>query len=190
MNAVEIGFATTGATLFVSIALFAISWIRGRIVARHEARRLLLTRVLDTFENAYRGLLRAPWARLWSPAEAEYAILLPRLLLELPKRDRVIASWVARQVQLMQSQPSDQKAFTAAGSVAAQLVGWYHGEVKRQWFRNELAKDPYDPAFKVPAKAKRNRQLRGAWRWSKLTIGAVLIASGFRYALRAVWAHR
>lgn len=97
MEAALIAFATTAATLSVTIVL-ALLEFRRRREAVQSRREQIVGRVLDTLERATRAASRAPIAGWWAPNELEYALLLPRLLAELPEQGNAVAIWVARRI--------------------------------------------------------------------------------------------
>lgn len=159
--------ATLVATLFVTGALFTAEWIRRRVVAYRDNRRAIIMRTLDTLDRAARSHIRSSVLPVGPGVELEYTILLPRLLADLPKKNRV-ATWVASEIQRMQTQTSDKQAFTIAVDVASKLVDWYHRDVARDWFRAALAKNPYDPQFVRPQRAKAGRMWHAGLQWLKL----------------------
>jgi len=184
VNAVTIGFASTAATLFVTVVLFGVERIASMLSARNQARRDLVARVINVFETAARTSIRPALARAWTNPEVEYALLLPRLLLELRKRDRVIALWVQRQVQLMQLEPRKRERIKIQAKVAEKLVLWHHGEASTSWFALEIRKDPPVPGFSVPLRV-RTLQLAGmSWSWAQLFFAIGGLAAMIRQAVR------
>jgi len=124
MDPVAIGFATTGATLLLSVVLFGLDRAFRVRAEKREVRRQLMVRVLDTLELATRSLVRPAFVQAWTNSDVEYAMLLPRLLLlDLGKRDRSIASWVHRRVQMMQLQPSPKAALVVQTSQEGYFSG-------------------------------------------------------------------
>jgi hypothetical protein len=181
MTAASIAIATTGATLFVTVLLFAAEWIRRRVVAHRENRERIINRTLDTLEKAAHSYIRTSIFPIGSRVEVEYTILIPRLLVDLPKNERYVAAWVAEEVQRMLSQTSDKKAFEVATNVASKLVDWYHHDLKRDWFKAELDKTPYNPKFKQPRKVKVARMWRAGVQWSKLAAMGTAVALAIGY---------
>lgn len=113
---------------------------------------------------------------MWTNADLEYALLGPRLLLDLGRKDRVVAAWVLRQVQLMQLESSAKRALSLRANVSAKLLQWHHGELRRTWFEEQLRVDKIDPDFRVPVKVKSGRMMRDAWSWTQLLGLVVAIA--------------
>ncbi|MGJ8721080.1 MAG: hypothetical protein ACSHW9_04475 [Salinibacterium amurskyense] len=165
MNPVVIGFAATAATLLLSILLFSADLVYRVYVRRREASREMVARVLDTLDEAARLLIRPPVARLWSNSEVEYALLLPRLLLDLGPKNQVIAVWVHRQIQLMMLEPSGKKALRVKARVAEKLIQWQQRTLKREWFEHEVGEDAPATEFVVPFRIKLSRAARDSWAW-------------------------
>lgn len=182
MDPASIGFATTGTTLLITVSLFALDRVLGRRAVRQEKRRQLMVRVLDTLDLASRSLARPAFVQMWTNSDLEYALLGPRLLLDLGKKDRVVAAWVLHQIQLMQLEASAKRALVLRASVSARLLQWHHGELRRSWFDGELRVSGIDPDFRVPMKVRSERMMRDAWSWAQLT--GVVVA--FAFTLREV----
>jgi len=91
--------------------------------------------------------------------------LVPRLLLELGKHDRVIALWVQRQVQLMQATPAKKGRVAIQAGVAEKLVLWHHGEMNRTWFAMQYAADPLPPKFVIPLRVRADKGARESMQW-------------------------
>ncbi|HEY9309249.1 MAG TPA: hypothetical protein VIP82_15710 [Microbacterium sp.] len=60
MDPILVGFLTTGATLFVTAALFAIDYVRRWLGDNRRHRETIVKDVLATVERASRSALRAP----------------------------------------------------------------------------------------------------------------------------------
>jgi hypothetical protein len=181
MTAASIAIVTTGATLFVTVLLFTAEWIRRRVVAYRENRRQIITRTLDTMDRAIRGFIRTSLFPVGSRVELEYMVLVPRLLVDLPKKERFVAAWVAREVQSMLAQSSDDKAFKISVDISAKLVEWYHHDRKRDWFKADLSKRPYDPMFVQPPRVKRIRMWHAGIQWLKLTSLSAIVVLAIGY---------
>ena len=153
-TALAIGFATTGATLFVTIGLFILDRSLARRRERREVRRLLVTRVLDAFDASTRQLLRPVFVQAWSNSDVEYALLTPRLLLDLNGSDRWIVPWLQRQIQHMQLSVTKKERIAIRAMVADRLLQWHLGAIKPPWFVDQLAKDPVAKNFAVPHTVK------------------------------------
>lgn len=184
MDPVAIGFATTGATLLLTGVLFTLDrYFRAR-AERRELRRKLMVRVLDTLELATRSLVRPAFVQAWTNSDVEYAMLLPRLLLDLGKRDRVIAVWVLRQVQLMQLEPAHKKALAIRAEVTSKLLLWHLGELKTSWFDREVARDRPARQFAVPRSTKFKRLAHDGWAWAQLFAVVAAISALVRRAIK------
>jgi hypothetical protein len=180
--ALTIGFATTSATLLVTIILFAVDRLLTRRAEGTERRRQLVERVLDTFDRSTRALIRPAFVQVWTNAEVEYTLLLPRLLLEVAPKDRVIARWMHRQVQHMQLAVTRTEKVLRRARVAEALTQWHLGEVDNKWFEEQLKSDPLDPVFRVPRRTMARRLARDGWAWVQLFALLAAIAAMLRQA--------
>lgn len=173
-NAPTLGALAASAGVILTVAIFVIQSWRARRAARTEARRQLVSRVLDTVDRAARAHSLYPLSLLWTRGEAEIAMVLPRLVLDLEKGERAVAVWVARQVQLMQQQRDPKKALRINYHVAFQLAEWHQGSVRTKWFVGQNALDPFDVNFTAPPQVRRAKSLRAS-----LTV--VLVVSAWAY---------
>jgi hypothetical protein len=185
MDPVAIGFATTGATVLLTVILFGLDRYLRRRASQQEVRRQLMMRVLDTFELATRSLVRPAFVQAWTNVDVEYAMLLPRLLLDLGKRDRVIAVWLQKQVQLMQLEPSHRRALAIRGDVAVKLLQWQQLDLERSWFENEVRASPPTQPFIVPRKVKLTRLAHDGWAWAQLLAVLAAVSAMFRQATKS-----
>lgn len=167
-TALAIGFATTGATLLLTIGLFILDRVLARRRERQEVRRSLVTRVLDTFDASTRRLLRPAFVQAWSNSEVEYALLTPRLLLDLNGRDRLIVPWLQRQIQHMQLSISKKDRMAVRAMVMDRLLQWQAGRIKPNWFGQQLAIDPVQKDFSIPGTIKLKQYGRDSWAWVEL----------------------
>lgn len=166
--ALYIGFATTGATLFVTVVLFAWDRLSTRARAKRELKRQLVARVIDTFDASTRSLIRPAFMQAWTNAELEYTLLLPRLLLDLNGRDRFVALWMHRQIQLMRLAVTKSERVTARASVVERLLEWNEGTRKSGWFAQQVRDDPPRAEFSVPARTRLRQFSRDSWAWAQL----------------------
>lgn len=185
MDPVAIGFATTGVTLLVSVGLFALDRTLKIRADRREVRRQLMVRVLDTLELATRSLVRPAFVQAWTNSDVEYALLLPRLLLDLGRRDRAIAAWVHSRVQLMQLQASPKSALAIRADVAGKLLEWQQGELNLAWFEGQLGLDPPVHGFKVPLRVKIARLGHDGWAWTQLLCVVAGVAAMIRQSVKS-----
>ncbi|WBU36705.1 hypothetical protein [Homoserinibacter sp. YIM 151385] len=166
--ALHIGFATTGATLLVTVGLFAWDRAASRASAKRELKRQLVARVLDAFESSTRSLIRPAFVQAWTNAELEYTLLLPRLLLDLNGRDRFIALWMHRQIQLMRLAVTKRERVAARAVVAERLIEWNAGTRKSAWFAQQVREDPPSSRFAVPTPTRIRQFSRDSWAWAQL----------------------
>lgn len=160
MEAALIAFATTAATLSVTVGLALVEFRRRRREAAEVRRAQIVGRVLDTLERATRAASRAPIAGWWAPNELEYALLLPRVLAELPEEDNAVATWVARRIQHLQSAKSRRRQVEIGADVAAKVVQWGRRDVDAAWFTEQLQADPWVRGLRPPRAARWMRSLR------------------------------
>jgi len=157
MEAALIAFATTAATLAVTIVLALIEYRRRRREAEELHRAQIVGRVLDTLERGTRAASRAPVVAWWSPNELEYALLLPRLLAELPREDAVVATWVARRLQVLQGALSRPAQIGIGADIASRVVQWGRNELKNDWFAEQLRLDPWIRGLRPSRRARWTR---------------------------------
>lgn len=179
-TALAIGFATTGATLFVTIGLFILDRALARRRERREVQRLLVTRVLDAFDASTRRLLRPAFVQAWSNSEVEYALLAPRLLLDLRGRDRWIVLWLQRQIQHMQLSATKKERIAIRGTVTERLLQWHAGQIKPSWFSDQVAQDAVVKDFAVPFSVKLRQFGYDSWEWAQL----FALLAGVAYMIR------
>ena len=160
MEAALIAFATTAATLSVTIMLALLELRRRRRDAAEVRRTQIVGRVLDTLERGTRAAARAPIAGWWSPNELEYALLLPRLLAELPPGDESVATWVARRVQHLQAATSRKSQIQIGADVATRILEWGRREIDVAWFTEQLKVDPWVRGVRPPRRARWARALK------------------------------
>lgn len=132
-----------------------ITFVVGRILdirrAREDSRRATLTRLLDVVENSIRRQTRPDFLKTWSPTvELEYALFLQRLVLELPKDEHVVAVWVWRQIELMQSELTEAAVNRKGLAISERLIAWHHGDVATKWFDEQVKVDP--PVRSTPSR--------------------------------------
>lgn len=175
MEAALIAFATTAATLSVTVVLALLEFRRRRREAVQSRREQIVGRVLDTLERATRAASRAPIVGWWAPNELEYALLLPRLLAELPEQDNAVATWVARRIQHLQAATSRRKQVEIGADVAAKVVQWGRYDIDTAWFAEQLRGDPWVRGQRPPLAARWLRSLRDGL---QLIPAALLLAFG------------
>lgn len=178
-NAPAFGVIVTGLGVIVTVMLFLVQSARQKRETRLAARKVLVSRVLDTVEKASRAYALYPLSKFWTRSEMEVVLVLPRLILELDPQDRDIAIWVARQVQRMQMETSDKGAVRIAQALAFQLAEWHQGNRPLAWFSAQLAADPYDTGFVVSRRTRAKRWLRQS-RDTGLMLGGMAV-------LRVAW---
>jgi hypothetical protein len=93
---------------------------------------------------------------------------VPRLLVGLHRRDRIVATWLTTQVNLMNAATSQGAVFQLALKASTTIANWHIGTVRRSWFETEVA-------------AHRPRPPRGTARVFLTSVGAGITVgmSGF-----------
>jgi len=151
-----IGGLIGAATAF---GVFAVGESRRVVAARHETKRLVVSRMLDVLDRAIRAQALPPLIRRFRNPDIELSLSLQRLMLDLPKEDLPVAAWAGGQVQRMVEEGTGRRYLNRATHLQAQLVSWYRGDKSTQWFVEALRTEP----------------LRENWkwsRWSKVKAGA------------------
>jgi len=175
-TAIAIGFATTGATLLVTVGLFAWDRIMRRREGRREVRRQLMLRVLNAFDSSTRGLIRPAFEQAWTNDNLEYALLAPRVLLDLNGRERVIALWLQTQVQQMMLAVSKYERLSIRATVAERMIAWHVGEIKTSWFGREVSRRPVIRDLRIPPHVRVRQFARDSWSWAQLIAAVAGIA--------------
>ena len=165
--AIAIGFATTGVTLLITVGLFVIDRVLTRRAQLVELRRLLIVRVLDALDASTRSMIRPAFVTAWTNPDLEFALLAPRLYLDLEQSDRAVAGWVQRQVQKMQLARGAREALMIRARVADHLIRWHLDELSTSDFTKMNLEDPFVREFSVPLKTKLGRMSRETWRWAQ-----------------------
>jgi len=184
MDWTALGVIVTGLGLIATIVFFGIESARARRAAIEANRRALVGRVIDSVERAARAHARFPFGHVLNSAEFEFAIVLPRLLVELNPDEQPIALWVGRQVQLMQARPRAKDATRIAYEVALRLADWHAGRTAISWFSAQLEASPFEPRYRRPLVAHLSRQFWLSWEIAKVTAIAGGTLLGFRYMVR------
>lgn len=125
-------------SVLVTVMLFAIT--QGVLVrsARQAARTSMIDTVLTALERVARTHSRPVVVRLWTRPEVEYALLVPRLLVGLRRRERVIAVWAQTRVNAMLAAETQGEVVVIASDLSGKLSEWYLGQRSRGWFDQEV----------------------------------------------------
>jgi len=166
IDAIE-GFAAP-ISVVVTLGLFAYAQVATLRSSRKRARDAAISEVLAALERLTRRRTWPSVARIWHKPEIDYALLVPRLLVGLHPRDRIVATWLTTQVNLMNAATSQGAVFQLALNASTTIANWHIGTVHRSWFETEVA-------------AHRPRLPRGTVRvlLTSLGAGATLWVSGF-----------
>lgn len=135
-------------SITVTVVLFAVTQILTIRQHKKEARSASVTRVLDALDRVARRHAWPVVAKKWLKPELDYALLVPRLLVGLPKRDRVVGVWLATQVNLMTAAPTQTAVFKLAADASSQIANWQIRQVPRKWFQDEV--DKHEPKAPRP----------------------------------------
>ena len=162
----------------VTLILAVLGARRRRRDTAAERRRAVVVRVLDSLEATVRH--RTSISGWFLPQTGlEWALVYPRLLLELDRRDQAIAGWLWRQVQRILVEPNEQEQVAIASRIGAQVLAWQQDRINAAWFEAELQADPVQDPFVVPRRVQRARALR--------QVRAGLISGGVVLAGRWAW---
>lgn len=127
---------------------------RDEVKATADAKRTAVLRMLDVVDQSLHAQRFPSFMRYWRHSEVDLALVLPRLLIDLPKEEIPMATWVAKQVQVMAWEGSGPTYVGLATLISEKLVGWSRGDVPAKWFEAELEKNPWDPAQKASLSTK------------------------------------
>ncbi|MCU1584533.1 MAG: hypothetical protein JWM49_1089 [Microbacteriaceae bacterium] len=143
-----------------------------------------MVRVLDTLDALIRFMIRPAFVSVWTNPQIEYTLLMPRLLLDLGREDRMLAAWVQRQIQLMQLATSKKEAVRIRASVAEKLLGWHLGEINTAWFADQVRNDPAAVKLEIPLRAKAKQLSNDAWAWAQLFAALAAVGLMFRQVFK------
>jgi hypothetical protein len=133
-------------SIVVTVGLFTYTQVTTMRAGRSQAREAAVLEVLDALDRITRRRTWPTVARLWHKPELDYALLVPRLLVGLPKRDRAIATWLATQVNLMNAASTQNQVFKVALEASSRIANWHIGEVPTSWFESAVrAHSPRKP---------------------------------------------
>jgi len=139
----------------VTLALYWYSVHRETQASAKRNRDAMVERVIATGETYVRKIARGPLQS--RSAQLELALLLPRLVSELPAEDGAVARWVARQVQLVSAQPTSKRAVRESVNITSKLIEWKQGKAETAWFVEANQRDPFDAGYR-PTLSVRLRQ--------------------------------
>jgi len=184
MDWTAVGVIVTGLGLIVTILLFGIESRRARRAAVEANRRALVGRVIVSVEKAARAHSRFPFGHVLNNAEFEFAVALPRLLVELNPDEQPVALWVGKQMELMQGAPRAKDATRIAYAVAFKLADWHSGRTSIAWFSEQVRLSPINPSFRAPLLTTLSRRLRFSLEVAKVTVVIASLVLAFRSLLR------
>ena len=142
------------ATLAASVIGFGVIRVIEFRRDRESARRAAVSRVLDTVERASRVLASSSVSGLWTNHVLEIVHVLPRLMVDLSRKDQAIAVWVYREIQRLVATKRRRESALILQGIGYTLVEWQKGNKTREWFAADLARNPADFRFIVPVSAR------------------------------------
>lgn len=154
-------------SVVVTVALFAMTQLLLMRSARQDARASAVDAALTALERVARTHSRPVVVRLWTKPELEYALLVPRLLVGLRPKERIVAVWARTRVQAMAAAKTQGEVVLIASDLSAMVSEWYLGQRDAAWFRQEV-KD-HQPS--------RSRATRRAFNTSTQVVALVLLAA-------------
>jgi len=155
-------------SVLVTVGLFVITQVMLVRSAHRAARASMVENVLTALERVARMHSRPVFVRFWTKPEIEYALLIPRLLVGLRRRDRMIAVWAQTRVNAMLAAKTQGEVVVIASDLSGKISEWYLGQRSRGWFEQEV-KD-HQP--------KKNRTARRQFNTSAHAVLLVLLACG------------
>jgi hypothetical protein len=154
-------------SVVVTVALFSAAQLLVVRSARQTARAAMINDVFTALEHAARVQARPVVVRLWSRPELEYALLVPRLLVGLPRKERIVAVWAQTQVNTMLAAKTQGEVITIAADLSGKIAEWHLGQRHRAWFAQEV-RDHH------PMK---NRAARRSFHTSAQAVGVIALAT-------------
>lgn len=143
-----------------SLTVYSLGKRRSEREARHEAKRVAVSRMLDVLDDAIKIQGFPPLIRHWRGADGAVMLALSRLLLDLPKDDLPVALWAGSQVQRMVFERAKKEYLFRATKLQSRLVSWYRGDVQVQWFSDALRDEPYMEDWRPSAAVRAKAELR------------------------------
>ncbi|WP_442542626.1 hypothetical protein ACSBOX_11795 [Arthrobacter sp. KN11-1C] len=140
-----------------SLIVYILEKRRNERAARHEAKRVAVSRMLDVLDEAIKVQVLPPLIRRWKNPDAALLLALSRLLLDLQKEDIPVALWSAGQVQRMVFETARKEYLFRATKLQSRLLSWYRGDEHVHWFSDALKNEPFvenwrpSPAVRVKA---------------------------------------
>lgn len=102
--------------------------------------------VLDALDRTTRRRTWPTVARLRHKPELDYALLVTRLLVGLPKRDRLLATWLSTQANLMNAASTQGQVLKIALEASSRIANWLIGEIPTSWVEQAVqAHSPRKP---------------------------------------------
>lgn len=154
-------------SMVVTVVLFSVTQLLLLRSARQAARASAVDAVLSALERVARTHSRPVVVRLWTKPELEYALLIPRLLVGLRPKERIVAVWAQARVQAMAAASTQGEVLLIASDLSGKVAEWYLGQRDAAWFRQEV-KD-HQPM--------RSRITRRAFNTSTQAVVLVLLAA-------------
>lgn len=140
------------AAIFIVTRLFEVS------AARQEQRRKVVSRVLDSVDRLTRAVALWPLSGIWTRPALELMVVVPRILMDLPKRDDQVAVWVLTQVNEVAIARTRKEAFTLAQGIGVALAEWHRGTRPTKWFVAQTTQ-PFTWRADPDARGRRVREL-------------------------------
>lgn len=126
-------------SVIVTVLLFACTQVLVVRSTRQAARASMIDDVLIALERVARTHSRPAVVRVWSRPEMEYALLVPRLLIGMRRKERAIAMWAQTRVNAMLAAKTQGEVVLIASDLSGKISEWYLGQRHRAWFEREVA---------------------------------------------------
>lgn len=143
-----------------SLVVFRLEQQRSAREARHDAKRVAVSRMLDVLDDAIKAQTLPPVLRRWRNPHAAVVLALSRLMLDLSKEDLAIALWAGSQVQRMTYEKAGRRYLRRATQLQSRLLMWYRGDTSILWFHNELEKEPFQDDWRPSLQVRARSELR------------------------------
>lgn len=125
-------------SVVVTVALFFVAQLLVVRSARQSARAAMVNDVLSALEHVARTHSRPVVVRMWTKPELEYALLVPRLLVGLRRKDRIIAVWAQTRVNAMLAAKTQSDVVVIASDLSGKISEWHLQQRRRAWFAQEV----------------------------------------------------
>jgi hypothetical protein len=171
-----VALATSCAAFALTVVLFVVDRILRTLDEARTSRRVIIESLISSFERSTRALVRPVFYSVWWNSDVEDLLITARLHADLNRRDRVVATWLHRQAQLIATETDRKVALQRRATAVGRLLSWHHREIGRSWFEKEVKRDPVRPAERPSLKTRAVRLAQDSWSWGGIAVVVALYA--------------